>query len=539
MPTDPLTPPPGPDPRSPDGVPGAPPHELARTGASARVGELAARSGLRMAHYEQRVRLETPEHWRPPGRPDLAAAEPAAWRGGMLPEPKYGAFRHDLLIGSFHPGHGAGWTAHELCHGLVGFAWRPGATPLWTALAARLAEVLPVALWYFLDRARAPAAGAGPEEVADAEEASHSWRVRGRLFVEHELNAVARSLRRGRPEPHRLGSLDLSTDSLAYAAAHGPRLRSREFARFAGRFFSGPAQGLHGSLESLAERTRSLLDHLLGEGASTPLLGPPGLWVAQDLAWRLLIVRSETDGDAADALDGLVDRLAEAHHDTAIAQVIAGYEALHEDFHVPDPAALLAVGYPLPGGRYGAGREQLTEGLRTACPLTLQLLGAQAGPLIEAFIDHDAPPSGWARVPLGRRFASFMADQAGGVAADMAALEAALVHARAPDPVAESLGVDHPGDSTIDLRAGVELLRLEHDVLDGTLAALPEARRLAVWRAATGEVEVAELSQDAFDTLALLRASGPLGRDRIGLTRDALDGLSAGGLIVPGRWAGD
>ncbi|MEC9072019.1 MAG: hypothetical protein VX938_06550, partial [Myxococcota bacterium] len=130
---------------------GAPSHELTRSPAASRIGELAAESELFLAHFEHRVQLDLPEDWIPQDRQDLAGS--SVWQGGVLPEPKYQCFRHDLLVGSFHPGHRAKWTAHELCHGLVGFGWRPGASRLFLALAARLAEALPVALWYFLDEA--------------------------------------------------------------------------------------------------------------------------------------------------------------------------------------------------------------------------------------------------------------------------------------------------------------------------------------------------------------------------------------------------
>ncbi|MEZ4238397.1 MAG: hypothetical protein R3F59_20045 [Myxococcota bacterium] len=118
---------------------GAPPHELARSPAAAAVGQLAAGAGILLFHHEHRAPL-------PP-----IGEEPPVWADGVLPEPKYGAFRHDLRIGSFHPGHRAKWTAHELCHALVGFGWRPGASPLFHATAARLAEPAPVVLYYFLD----------------------------------------------------------------------------------------------------------------------------------------------------------------------------------------------------------------------------------------------------------------------------------------------------------------------------------------------------------------------------------------------------
>ena len=106
-------------------VEGAPGYELARSPAATAVGCMAAESGLFLAHFEYRVPLEPPEHWLPLDRPDLG--QPGSWSGGRLAENKYSSFRNDLLIGSFNPGHRAKWTAHELCHCLVGFSWRSDA----------------------------------------------------------------------------------------------------------------------------------------------------------------------------------------------------------------------------------------------------------------------------------------------------------------------------------------------------------------------------------------------------------------------------
>lgn len=512
---------------------GAPPADLLRSPASRRVGDLAQRSGLLMAHYEHRHRLDLPEHWEPLDRPDLDAGGRPAWRGGMLPELKYGGFRHDRLVGSFHPGHGAGWTAHELCHGLVGFAWRPDASPLFHALAARLAEVLPVALWYFLDLAAGPSE-ADPDAAADA-----AWIGRGEAFVAHELAAVARSARRGAPEPHRLGSLDLSSDSLAYAASHGPRLASREFARFIELFFAGPEHGLHATLEELAARTAELLAAVTGSGTAAPLQGSAARWMAQDIGWRLLTVHAETAGEAAAGLDALAAGLAGDVTDRGISEAITGYEALFEDFDLPPAEQVFAVGYPLPGGRFGVDRDQLADGIRSACPRALDLLGAAAAAEVDAFIDGDARPETWERVPVGRRFAGFLARGSAGLAADMAALESALVHAPPADAAAEALGAQGGRDARVRLRPGVQLLELAYDVIDDTLERLAAPQQLAVWRAASGEVQLAELTTDAYRALDLLTDGHAHQASSLRILHQDLEGLRASGLIVPAAWTTD
>jgi hypothetical protein len=216
----------------------------------------------------------------------------ASW-AGCCPSRKYQTFRHDLLIASFHPSHRPQWTAHELCHALVGFAYRPGASTLFHVLAAWLAELIPVALWYFFDEAdlrRCPRhQGGGPlfqtycaacereAERGPRAEDRDTLRLRreGRRFVERELAAVQRSRRLGRPLGTRFATIDLAEDAVSYVAAHGPRLRSAEMERFSQSFFA-PGQGQHATLEELeASRARRLRPPV--RGVSAPALAQHAL----------------------------------------------------------------------------------------------------------------------------------------------------------------------------------------------------------------------------------------------------------------------
>src|SRR5690606_36544266 len=107
---------------------GAPAADFARSPAARRVGALAARDGLFLFHFEHRRHSQLPAIFLSEGL-DPELAQPPLWSDGRLPEAKYQSFRHDLMIGSFHPGHRGKWSTHELCHGLVGFGWRAGAPP--------------------------------------------------------------------------------------------------------------------------------------------------------------------------------------------------------------------------------------------------------------------------------------------------------------------------------------------------------------------------------------------------------------------------
>ncbi len=532
-------------------IPGAPNHELTRSPAALAVGRLARTSGLFMAHFEHRVQLELPEAWVPEGRPDLGVSE--GWRGGVLPESKYHAFRHDLLVGSFNPPHRAKWTAHELCHGLVGFAWRPGAPLLFHALAARLAEALPVALWYFFDEAGLARcrdhAGQGPlwgDFCADCEAAASDgavgdasdprWIVEGRAFLQRELTAVTRSRRLGRPISHRLATLDLASDGLAYAAAHAGRLASPEMERFVAQFFP-PGAGHHDSLDALEARVLEVTEAILSGAPCAPLATTPARLAAQDVAWRLLTILAQAEGEAADGLDALVDALAAAPTETGLVAAMRGYDALHADYELPEPDDVFAVGYALPGGA-GRSARQVAEGIASALPGTWARLGRAADEVAATFTAQDA----FVRQPLGRRFAGWLGARGADPEADVARWEAALVHAAPVDLVARTLGsADARGDAW-RLAGGLELVRSPWDL--GALSEAPTARprpgpsSFLVGREASGEVLVAELSEAAADAVASL-SSGPASDaelDARGLGADERQHLRELGLLVPLAW---
>ncbi len=512
------------------GVPaidGAPPRDLVRSPAAAAVARHAARSGLFLTHYEHRVQLELPWSWLPEGADDGGA--PPAWTGGVLPERKYQSFRHDDALGSMHPGHRGKWSTHELCHGLVGHAWAPDATAFFLATAGRLAELLPVALYYFFDEAflrRCPDhAGGGAlfrsfcpacEAVASFDPGAPGARsavADGLAFLDRELAAIARSRRLGRPISHRLHTLDLASDGVAYALAHGPRLASPEFAAWVDAFDRGRSE----DLDALEARVLAVAAALLG-GDVAPLAPSPDAgrrrWIAADLAWRFATVRAETDGDAAEGLDALLARLAaEADEPGGPARAAAAYRALLEDWELPPPEDLEATGY-----RWAAPTSSgpIAAGLLSACPRS-----ARAGD-VDAFAAWDlAHPE---RRPLADRWASWLE---GGPLRELARYEAALVGA--------GREVTLPGGSgPVRLARGARVERFACDVaaLDERLEPTGEARTLAFVRSADGDVLVAELEAGAAEVLGAL---GEGGRPELG--DDAVAALLELGVLVPAAWA--
>lgn len=461
----------------------APLPDLTRSPVAARIARLADARGLFLFDYEARLQLELPEHWIPTSRPDLdVTGEPPTWHRGQLAESKYLSFRHDVLLGSLHAGHRAKWTAHELCHGLVGFAWRPDASALFMALAARLAEVLPVAVWYFLDESglvRCPRHAhhveLGPGFCRDCERAQaprelrdpdRDFVLRGRHFIERELASIRKAIHTGRPDYHPHGGIDLMTDGLSYAAAHLNRLRAPETSSVMAHLFSDPASGRFDTLDAMLTHVESLAEDLIAASLGEvrpllPLTSSRDRFIAQDLAGRIAQVAAETDGECGAALLDLVAKLGAGH---PIVSIVETYATLHEDFELPDPQDLFAVGYRLTED-LGLSRPLLADGLRSACGASVErlTLSDTFETHLEAFIAARTP----SRRPLARRFLDHL--RAAGTDPEtlgLFALECAITDAETPDPAELTLGFDavelRDGDR-LTLARGVELVRCGFD----------------------------------------------------------------------------
>jgi len=533
-----------------------PERDLERTPVSRRIGALAAQSGLFLSHFEHRIHLSLPEHWLPEGRSDLG--QPAAWRGGAMVEGKYHHFRHDSMVGSFHPGHRAAWTPHELCHRLVGWAWRPDATPLFHALAARLGEVVPTAAWYFFDEAHlrrcAAHLGRGPifgvhcvacERAAEAgpwleDPTAERRAAEGRAFVARELDAIRASLRSGRCEPHAWATIDLASDGLTYAAANVDRLASREMHEFAA-LFGHARQGCFDTLDALAERVLQVMDALVEGRTLAPWAADAHVWAAQDVAWRLLVVRAECDDEPADAIADIVTRLASGG---GVAEAYAAYCALFDAFILPEPADLFALGYSVDGVP-GRSVRQVREGLSQVVPNTRLLLEDELDEVVGDFIEADTPT----RAPLARRFARWLREVRPGPVADLALYEAILAHPGVPDAEALALGHAFPTDTRRRLAQGFEVVRFECDVvalasalesnddadptLDGAEVAESE-HWLAIGRSGD-EIVLTDVQPDTARALLAL-AETPADPADVGLARAEAAALEAAGVLVPAAW---
>lgn len=527
---------------------GVPRVDLERSTAAASVGRLADASQLFVAHFEHRFQLAVPEHWNPEGRDDLKATE--HWDRGVFLEKKYATFRHDRLIGSFHPMHRGKWTAHELCHGLVGFGWHPRPDVLFNSLAARLAEVLPVALWYFFDEAdleRCPhhqgkgplgRTFCGPCELAAARGARPNrdtarWMADGVAFVEAELTAVRRSQATGELVPHRHGDVDLSSDAIAYALAHAPRLGSEEFEIYAELFFQ-KNKALHRSLEALEERVRQVMGAILDGSPLDPLSDNRWEWVAQDIGWRLLTISSECTDDIRSLLRGWVGELASDPGPAQVTEKEALYRELVGDFDLPLASAVFAVGYDLPGGK-GRSQSQISEGIISACPAVSQIMSWRQDELAAEFMAADDP----LRMPIGRRFAAFLESQGLAELAILASFESALLY----PPIADQRASQAPGDKkvggAIGLKPEVSLLRCEFDFVrlaDSLRHGRPMRpsfvpTQVAIGHREDGDAFIAELPLPAYEALKTLE-SGPRPRRDVDLVDSDLTTLERYGILT-------
>ncbi len=525
-------------------VAGVPNEDLARSPAAATVARLAAQCEIRVSHFEHRAHRALPAAWVADGQDGAAPA----WEDGVLAEAKYASFRHDLLVASFHPGHRPKWSAHELCHALVGFAWSADATPLWHATAARLAELVPTTLWYFLDEIglrrcprhtgptfragcgacnRAASEGRGPIDEPDAAR----WLADADRFLQAEIAAVRETMRTGIPRSAAWGPLDLCSDGIAYARAHVPRLRSAEMAMWVERFFD-PALGvMHPTLESLLARVEGVV-RAITEGAPLDGGGDAGRWTAMDLAFRFLEVHADTDGDARAELVALVDRLTAGEPP---ATVVDRYRALCEDFVLPAPDEVAAVGYDVEGVPCRSAA-QIAEGLRTVVPVTMTAIDDADADLAPRFVATDAA----AREPLGIRFAAWLTAHAPGPLADLARWEAALRAARG-EPDAAALGsgqgarlaggvrIVESGVDVDELAEGVERGDVMAVMRDGwpALDAPREPSAHLVGRDAADGLVIAELSPELLPTLR---------GDPDALPDDVRTHLTRLGLLVAARW---
>jgi hypothetical protein len=539
----------------------APDFELFRSPAAQAIGDLASKSSLFLTHFEYKNHLSIPLQWLPEHRPDLDGD--IKWANGQLKEHKYLHFRYDQPLGSFHPGHRSKWTAHELCHALVGFAWNPTMSPLTHSLVARTAELLPVALWYFFDEVQLKRCdiheGMGmlfQDYCRDCERLARSPRSfdeqdqkmleNGIKFVKDELSAVAKSRRFSKPISHIYASLDLSSDALAYVSMHQQRMEDPFFRAFIERFH-GPHTGMWQDLDELEDRVLGLCSMLTGGLPPNPLTVNRSQLIAQDVAWRFYTIAAQCeDEEAIVELEGLIDTLAD--HAEALPEVVNRYQDLYEEWMLPEPEQMFAVGYDLGHGlNLGWDSNQAYEGIKSACPQTALVLGE------EGLLDQAKAFSAWdiqspQRVPIARRFAQFLNETAPGPLCDLVHYEAALMHPEPPDTLAISLGWIAPEGQMVSRAQGTEILHMGVDIEKLIDAIQVEAENgeeidvperdyyLLMINQPGGERLMLEISKDAALSLERLDQQ-PMEEALLCIEEDELKMLKRAKAIIPCHWS--
>jgi hypothetical protein len=173
----------------------------------------------------------------------------------------------------------------------------------------------------------------------------------------------------------------------------------------------------------------------------------------------------------------------------------------------------------------------------SACPSCLRALGEQGEALLRAFSAADQAE----RAPIGRRFARFLAENRPGPSAELCALEAAITHAAVRPPWVDSLDPFEGRADQLSFAPGVEIVRVEHDVMGtspgrvGRAPRLAEPRALLVLRRTGQPVDVLELPAALADQLGA--HDGPLPSALFAADPALRQELLSAGVLVPRAYA--
>jgi hypothetical protein len=245
-------------------------------------------------------------------------------------------------------------------------------------------------------------------------------------------------------------------------------------------------------------------------------------------------------------LDSLIDGLAQARTERGLLACIRDYEALSADARrkrrtqpvLPAPERLFAVGYALPKG-YGSDLAQISEGVGSACPSTLQALDKESAAVVRTFVARDQPE----RAPIGRRFARHLARERPGPYAELCAVEAAISHAPIRPAWADCLDPRQGRGQALALAPSVEIVMVTHDVVGVTPGRISKARRLAapqallVLRHSGQPVDVLGLPAELARTLQASSRERPLPAELFADDPALRDELLTAGVIVPTAYA--
>lgn len=468
---------------------GAPKEDFYRSEAAYRVYELAKQNDLFLYQYEYRKTFPLAEKWHCKAYSE--EQDIVEWRNARLIESKYSSFKNDLMIGSFNPVHRGKWSSHEICHNLVGFAWNKDKDLLWHALAARISESLPVALWYFYDEATLTRCKFHQDGMALFQDYCHDcesiefhkkmWSKQGERkekfvqlgndFLREELNSIKKSILHKTPFSHQFAGLDLMTDALQYARNQLLRLQSTEYQKYIEAFFP-KSSGRSKSLEELMDRVEAVQHAILFEDKLEKWHHTKLHRICQDLAWRMIELKVQCESEEIQKeLDSIVyEKL--VHADWAnIKSAIAQYTELDNEWELIEPEDMFAVGYDL-GDGYGYAYYQIQEGIAQSCPNTWNLLLEGGEEKCLSIVEHFVNKDQEQRKAIGLRFAEFLSEYFPGRTSELANIEANLV--LAPKAVSRNLYFEEYVGSEFKLAQDVAVVFCHKSSLEALDIFFPE-----------------------------------------------------------------
>ncbi|MFK8137017.1 MAG: hypothetical protein AB8E15_01540 [Bdellovibrionales bacterium] len=417
--------------------------------------DLAQNHNLMFFNFEYRKALDYPEDWMGDVSEEWGGNQ---WLAGKLPESKYQNFRTDLLIGSFHPNHHSKWSAHELLHNIVGFGYNPQWTFLEHCLSSRLSELLPVVQYHFLDEARTnkcmkhnfsfsaqgqncQACDLLAKEMNPSSTSSLSKDMAEEFFT-REIAAIKSSLKSGLPVENQFFHINLSTDSYAYVKNHWGRLQDPLFAKFVDQFYKDTPQYFT-KIDDQIQRVEDVFSHLMGRSnlATVSKILEVNTWITQDIGFRLLQMQKmcEEADEVFRAIEKIVFGLLPNASLESVEKSIQSYVELCKEYELIPAEELFAVGYELPMG-FGFAKEQVLEGLKSAIPNTLRIIGPTSlSIVVEDFIRRCE----WTRNSLAPRFTEFLKSEGSKELSEMGELENAISSLKLVDVYAQYWNPTH------------------------------------------------------------------------------------------------
>lgn len=387
--------------------------DLNRSSIAKHIGKLAEMNGLFLSHYEYRQQFDAPDIWKNSNRLDLEFD--VGWENGSLKEFKYQSFRNDIRIGSFNPAHQNKWTSHELCHGLVGFAWNKNWQFFDHAIAARLSELLPVVVYYFYDEADCQRcekhafpnifygycaecelkSHLGPKE--NAEQRSF-WMKKGKQFFDNEMRSIKASLEQRRCFYHIDHHLNLMSDGLAYASQQYKRISSPEYIDFIERFYTD--KDYFSTIEDLMRHVEQVHDDLLMERLVDYKFGDPNSHKIKDLAWRFYELSADCSDELKESILNLIDEVTTNFDKDDFDYALNSYKNLLEEWELPEIDDIYAFGYHI-DNKVGYSTKLIREGLESAFVDNIEVIESK---VIDDFMEKDRRKRGL----LAQRFTRYL-----------------------------------------------------------------------------------------------------------------------------------